>query len=57
MIDYEMARENFIQMGEMMMRFIYDVNILCFLSKNIEQWQMVRFSTVLHWIEQHKKRI
>lgn len=26
MVDYEMAREDFINMGEMMLRFIYDVN-------------------------------
>lgn len=56
MIDYEMARENFIQMGEMMMRFIYEVQILfCYII--IEQWQMGRVFTVLHWVEQHKKRI
>jgi hypothetical protein len=27
MVDYELGREEFINMGEMMLRFIYDVEI------------------------------
>jgi hypothetical protein len=46
MNDYDMARENFVNMGEMMMRLIYQV-ILFFLSFVDEHW-MARIPRILH---------
>jgi hypothetical protein len=51
MVDYDIGREEFINMGEMMLRFIYDVNISINLLFCIVEHKMVRVSLFLHWSE------
>jgi len=47
MNDYDMARENFVNMGEMMMRLIYQVSF-SYLTILDEHW-LVRIPGFLHW--------
>jgi hypothetical protein len=46
MNDYEMARENFVNMGEMMMRLIYQVSF-SYLTI-LDEYRMVRIPGFLH---------
>ena len=46
MNDYDMARENFVNMGEMMMRLIYQVRITLFNS--LDEHRMARIPRILY---------
>lgn len=48
MNDYDMARENFVNMGEMMMRLIYQVSELL-IKLFIDEHRMARIPWFLHW--------
>jgi len=47
MMDYDLARDNFVDMGEMMLRMIYQVIYLNFHGIIDEHW-MARVSIILH---------
>jgi hypothetical protein len=52
-----MARENFVQMGEMMIRFIYDVSHITPLANQLSlvEHEMARVSQFLHWYKQEQE--
>jgi hypothetical protein len=47
MNDYDMARENFVNMGEMMMRLIYQVRDFSFIII-ADEYRMARIPWLLH---------
>jgi hypothetical protein len=47
MNDYDMGRENFVNMGEMMMRLIYQVRISLIIC--LDEHRMARIPRFLHW--------
>ena len=56
MIDYDIARENFVNMGEMMLRLIYQV-LLKIIYNNLDEHWMARISFFLYWVERGQEEI
>jgi hypothetical protein len=52
MMNYDLAREDFVNMGEVMLRNIYDVkHILYYHFIYLVQYEMARVLVVLYWVE------
>jgi hypothetical protein len=53
MIDYEQARDSFVDMSEMMLRFIYEVSRLTQRVNiyHIDEYQLARIPLILHCFE------